>query len=111
MQAVTASVTGAGSSRPIRVDDFAPSPVTVQVIVSGTATYTVESTLSDPNDPVNPVAAGSLVWIASSDAGVVAATTSKQSGFQYAPKFIRVRVTAGSGTATLTVLQSSNGPA
>ena len=110
MQAVTASKTGVGATRPIRLDDFAPSNVSIQVNVTGVATYTVETSLDDPNDPANPIAVGSMTWFPSSDAAVVGATASKQSNFLFAPKFVRANVTAGAGTVALTVLQSSNGP-
>lgn len=110
MQAVTVSMTGVGFTRPVRLDDFAPGLVSIQVKVTGSSTYTVESTLDDPNDPANPVAVGSMVWFPSSDANVVNATTSQQSNFMFAPKYVRLSATTGSGTATMTVLQSSNGP-
>ena len=110
MQVVTASKTGVGQSRPVRLDDFAPSQTSIQVDVTGTVTYTVETTLDDPNDPIAPVAVGSMLWVPSSDVNVVGATASQQSNFLFAPCYVRLNVTAGTGTATLKVLQSSVGP-
>lgn len=111
MQVMTVSKTGVGQSRPLRLDDFAPSAISIQVDVSGAVTYTVETTLDDPDAPTNPVPVGSMTWFPSSDPNVVGATTAQQSNFLFAPCFVRLNVTAGIGTATLKVLQSSNGPA
>jgi len=107
---MTASQTGVGQSRPLRLDDWAPAPTSIQVDVTGTVTYTVETTLDDPDSPTDPVPVGSMIWIASSDTLVVSASATKQSSFAFAPCFVRLNVTAGTGTATLKVLQSSNGP-
>ena len=115
MQAITVSVSDASGgvvySSPVRFDDFAPSNISVQCNVTGTVNYTLESTLDDPNDPVNPVALGSMVWISSSDTAAVAATTSIQTNFLFAPKFVRVKLNSGAGSVRATFLQSSNGPA
>lgn len=109
--AVTVGMTNTASSPWVRFDDFAPSNISIQCNVSGSATYTLQSTLDDPNDPFSPVAVGSMTWVASSDTNVVAATTSQQSNFLFAPKFARVVLTTTStGAAAATFLQSSNGP-
>lgn len=110
MQSIVVSQTGVGQSRPVRLDDFAPSNISIQVVVSGAVTYSVETTLDNPNDPRNPVVSASMTWFPSSDAAVVSANTSQQSNFLFAPIFVRLNVTAGKGTATMTILQSSNGP-
>ena len=94
----------------VRFDDWAPNFITVQCNVTGTVSYTVQSTLDDPNSPTNPVATGSVTWVDSSDTSVVAATATKQSYFQYAPVFARVKLNSGSGSVTATFLQSSNTP-
>lgn len=110
MQAVTKYVTGVGQSPVMRFDDFAPGAVSIQCTVTGTATYTLQQSLDDPNDPVNPIAAASMTWVDSSDTGVVGATTTKITSFSFAPKFARINLTAGTGTVAATFLQSSNGP-
>ena len=110
MQAITKSITGVGFSPLMRFDDFAPSYISVQCNVTGAATYTLQTSLDDPNDPLTPVAVGSMTWINSSDATAVGATTSIQTNFAFAPKFARVQITAGTGTVAATFLQSSNGP-
>lgn len=109
--AIVAGMTNTAASNWVRFDDFAPSNISIQCTVSGSATYTVQSTLQDPNDPFTPVAEGSLTWVNSSDTAVVAATTTQQSNFLFAPKFARVVLTTTStGSVSATFLQSSNGP-
>ena len=82
----------------------------LQCTVSGTVSYTVQSTLDDPNDPFNPVAVNSVTWVDSSDTNVVAASTTQQSNFLFAPKYARIKLNSGTGSVTATFLQSSNGP-
>lgn len=115
MQAKTVSVSDASGgvkySSLVRFDDFAPSNISIQCSVTGTVSYTVQSTLDDPNDPFNPVAVNSMTWVDSSDTNVVAATATKQSNFLFAPKYARIKLNSGTGSVTATFLQSSNGPA
>ena len=109
--AIVAGMTNTAASDWIRFDDFAPSNISIQCNVSGSATYTVQSTLSDPNDPFTPTPRGSMIWVNSSDTAVVAATSTQQSNFLFAPKFARVVLTAlSTGSVTAIFLQSSNGP-
>jgi hypothetical protein len=109
--ALTVGMTNTGSSPWVRFDDFAPSNISIQCDVSGTVTYTVQSSLDDPNDPFSPVAPSAMNWVNTSDANVVAATTTQQSNFLFAPKWARVLVTTTStGSVNGMFLQSSNGP-
>jgi len=109
--AITVGMTGTASSRFVRFDDFAPSNISIQCSVSGSVTYTLQSTLDDPNDPFNPVPISAMTWVNTSDANVVGATTAQQSNFLFAPRYARVIVpTTSTGSVTATFLQSSNGP-
>lgn len=109
--ALTVGMTNTASSPWVRFDDFAPSNISIQCSVTGSATYTVQSTLQDPNDPISPVSEGSLVWVNTSDTAVVGATSTQQSNFLFAPKFARVILTTTStGSVSAVFLQSSNGP-
>ena len=109
--ALTVGMTNTATSAWVRFDDFAPSNISIQCSVSGSATYTLQSTLDDPNDPVNPTARGAMTWVNTSDASLVAATTTQQSNFLFSPKYARVILTTTStGSVTSTFLQSSNGP-
>lgn len=94
----------------VRFDDFAPGLTSIQCTVTGTVNYTLQATLDDPNSATNPVAVGSMTWVDSSDAGVVGATTTKQSNFTFAPTFARIKLNSGSGSVVATFVQSSNGP-
>lgn len=107
---ITVGTNGVGGSPWMRFDDWAPSNISIQCNVSGTVNYTVQSTLDDPNDPINPVTPANMVWINSSDLAVVAANSSQQSNFLFTPKFARILVNSGTGTVNATFLQSSNGP-
>lgn len=114
MQAITVSVSDAsvapkGSSW-VRFDDFAPAQITVQCVVTGTANYTIQTTLDDPNDPINPVPVNSVTWLSSLDTNVVGVAASKSSYFAYAPKYARILLNSGNGSVSATFLQSSNGP-
>lgn len=109
--AITVGMTNTASSRWVRFDDFAPSNISIQCSVSGSATYTVQSTLDDPNDPFSPVAPSAVAWVSSSDTAVVGATATQQSNFLFAPRYARVILTTTStGSVATTFLQSSNGP-
>jgi hypothetical protein len=108
---ITVGTNGVGGSPWIRMDDFAPSNISIQCnVASGSVNYTVQSTLDDPNDPFFPVAPDDMTWINSSDLAVVAANSSQQSNFLFTPKYARVLINSGTGTLRSTFLQSSNGP-
>ncbi|MEN6608601.1 MAG: hypothetical protein ABFD60_15250 [Bryobacteraceae bacterium] len=109
--AITVGMTATATSPWVRFDDFAPSNISIQCDVSGSATYTVQSTLDDPNDPFAPASTAAMNWVNSSDTAVVGATTTQQSNFLFAPRYARVVITAVStGTVTGMFLQSSSGP-
>lgn len=109
--AITVGMSNTATSPRVRLDDFAPANTSIQCNVTGSATYTVQSTLDDPNDPFNPVPIGSMVWINTSDTALVNAITSQQSNFLFAPRYARVILTTTStGSVSATFLQSSNGP-
>ena len=114
MQPITVSTTDASGgttySRAVRMDPFANAQTVLQVSVTGTATYTVETSMDDPNDPVNPVPVGSMVWVDATDTAVVA-KTAKATGILVAtPLFVRIKQTAGNGSTKMTVAQFGNAP-
>src|SRR5277367_6211435 len=98
MRAIVVAVTGVGTTPLARMDEWCPGPVSIQVNVSGGATYTVQSSNDDPNSPTNPVALGSMTWINTNDANAVNATTAIQTNYLIPPLFIRVNLTVGTGT-------------
>ena len=108
--AIIVGTNGIDGSRWVRLNDFAPSNISIQCDVSGTVNFTVQSTLDDPNDPFSPTPAEDVVWVDSSDLAVVAANSTQQSNFLFTPKYAKILINSGSGTVTATFLQSSNGP-
>lgn len=108
--AITVGTNGIASSAWVRMDDYAPSLISLQANVSGTVNYTVQTTLDDPNSPTNPVNPYSVTWVNSSDVAVVGVAATAQSNFMFAPIFAKVTLNSGTGSVTTTFLQSSNGP-
>lgn len=114
MQPITVSTTDASGgttySRKVRMDSWANAQSVVQVKVSGSATYTVETSMDDPYSPTNPVAEGSMVWNDALDANLVDETSAKSGVFNVTPTYVRLKQTAGNGSATMTIAQFSNAP-
>ena len=112
MQPITVSTTDASLattySRKVRMDSWANAPCIIQVKVSGSATYTVETSMDDPNSPTNPVAEGSMTRNDALDANLVDETSAKTAVLSGTPTFVRLKQTAGSGTATMTIAQFGN---
>jgi len=98
----------------VRFDDYAANAqVALQCTVSGTANYTVQQTMEDPNRQTNqsPTATyqwarSAVSWVNHPDTALVAATTTKQGNYGYAPIFARVVLNSGSGTVTSTFRQA-----
>lgn len=114
--AATIGTSGVGDAW-VRLDEWANPGVSIQVDITGTVNYTIQSSMDDPNSPTNPVLPASMTWINSPDATAVAATAAIQTslgGFNaYAamsPTFVRIVLNSGSGSVTATVVQSSVTP-
>ena len=109
MQPITVSTTDATAgttySRSVRMDTWANAQSIIQVNVTGTATYTVETSMDDPDSPTNPVAVGSMVWLNCADSAVVNKTASAQGVVAATPVFVRIKQTAGNGSCTMTIAQ------
>ena len=101
---------GAKSTDIVRFDSWAPGTVSLQVTVTGTVNYTVQTSMDDPNSPTNPVALASMTWVPSTDTNVVGQNATKSSTFAAAPIFARVLLNSGNGSINATFLQNSNGP-
>ena len=114
MQPITVSTTDASGgttySRSVRMDSWANAQTVLQVNVTGTATYTVETSMDDPNSATNPVAEGSMVWVNCADSAVVAKSASAQGVLVATPTFIRIKQTAGNGSTKMTIAQFGNAP-
>ena len=100
MRQQVVSKTGVGSSATIPMNlDSTPFNVGFGVVVTGTVTYTVQHSFDNPWTTANPV------WF---DHPTVVAKVDVNADGNYAfpVAAIKVVVTSGSGTATLTVIQA-----
>jgi hypothetical protein len=89
----------------VRLDEWVGSPIAVQLVVNGTATYTLQGSLDDPNSPTNPVAPSAMNWASGIVANTTAATGNVDGVFIYFAPWVRVLLTSGSGSVTMTVIQ------
>ena len=112
MQAITVSTTDATAgttySRPVRMDTWANAQSIIQVDVTGTATYTVETSMDDPNSATSPIALANMTWFNAADTAIVAKTASAQGVLTATPLFVRIKQTAGNGSTTMTIAQFGN---
>ena len=94
------SKTGTGSSPAIITDTYiSPFNVGFGVVVSGDPTYTVQHTFDDPF-----VATGIVTWF--SHPTIAAQTTNQDGNYAFPVSAVKLLVTAGTGTATLTFIQA-----
>lgn len=108
--ALTVGTSGVANSQHARMDDWAPSPVTVQCTATGTVSYTVQQSMDDPNSPTNPTTLAGQTWVSSADTNAVNATGTIMTNFAFAPTYIRVLLNSGTGTVAATVMQSGVAP-
>lgn len=92
---------GAKNSTPAPIDIHGRPEFSLQLNVTGVATCTVQQTLDDLFD-----AAITPTWFDHPDTNLVGATTDVQGNYAYIPGSIRLRQTAGNGSATLTIIQA-----
>lgn len=104
---VTVGTNGVASSRPIHLDYFGFSPTSLQIDVSGTVNATVQQSLDDPN----VLGLANVTWLNHPDSTLVGATAAAQGNYAYAPNIVRLLLNSGSGTVSLTAIQSANVPA
>lgn len=112
MQPTTVSTTDATAgttySSLVRMDTWAAAQSVVQVNVTGTATFTVETSMDDPNSPTNPVAEASMVWVDATDAAIVGESANASGVLVATPVFVRLKQTAGNGSCKMTIAQFGN---
>lgn len=109
--AVTVGTNGVGSTPWVRLDEWAQAQVSIQIDVTGTVNYTVQSSMDDPNSNFGtPVLPSAMVWIATNDTNVVGATTSLQTNYAFAPTWVRCLLNSGSGSLSMTVAQANVAP-
>ena len=102
MRPVTLAVSGSPAASSVyAVDIHRIAGIALGVKVSGTITYTVQHTFDDVFSPTFVPA--SATWY--DHATLAAQTTSKDSNYAYLPRGIRISTSAGTGSATLTIIQ------
>jgi hypothetical protein len=86
-------------------DQWTTGQAAVQVDVTGTVNYTIQTTFDDPNSPTNPVDAGSVTWLPCTNTDLVGANASKNGVIAPVPLFARVLLNSGAGSLTATFTQ------
>lgn len=102
---LTIGTNSIASSPWVRLDDYALPQVAIQCTPTGTVSYTVQQTLQDPNSATNPVAPYLVTWLNTADNSAVNATAALQTSYQYAPAFVKVTLSSGTGSVSTTVTQ------
>jgi hypothetical protein len=105
--AVTVGTNGIAATGWVKLDAWAPGPVSIQCDVTGTVNFTVQSTLDNDDSTYAPVLPQNLVWINTNDTSAVNATASLQTNYQFAPTFVRCLLNSGSGSVKMVVTQLS----
>lgn len=106
MRPVVLSVTGVGNSIPDPLDHYlTPFNVSLGVVVTGTITYTVQYTYDDVFAANYNPSTGN--WLP--HPSLTAQTGTKDSNIAYPVRAVRLTTSAGTGTATLTVIQAGGG--
>jgi hypothetical protein len=104
---VTVGTNGIAATGWVKLDAWAPGPVSIQCDVTGTVNFTVQSTLDNDDSTYAPVLPQNLVWINTNDTSAVNATASLQTNYQFAPTFVRCLLNSGSGSVKMVVTQLS----
>lgn len=103
--AITFGTTTTAGSQWARLDGWGNYAVAIQCTISGTINYTLQQTLDDPNDPVNPVTPANMTWVASS--AITGASTNQQSNYGlFTPVWARILLNSGTGSVVTTFVQS-----
>jgi hypothetical protein len=96
----------AATSPMVNTDSWADAPLGVQVAVSGTVNYTVQTSFDDPCDLISPVPVNQMFWDTSLvPAGAIGATAGISFSIATAPTWLRLLLNSGTGSARMTVVQ------
>lgn len=99
MRQQIATQTGTGSSNVLPMDLYiSPFNVGFGVVATGTVTYTVQHTFDNVQTVASPV------WF--SHPTIAAKTDNQDGNYAFPVAAIKVIVTAGTGTATMTLIQA-----
>ncbi len=99
MRQQIATKTGTGSSNVLPMDLYiSPFNVGFGVVATGTVTYTVQHTFDNPQTVASPV------WF--SHPTIAVKSDNQDGNYAFPVAAIKVLVTAGAGTATMTLIQA-----
>lgn len=99
----TSDASGAQKTAQARIDYFGLSTIGLQVVVTGTVSWTVQQTLDDVNDPsVTPT------WFDHPDTNMVSQTVSRQGNYAFPPQSVRIVQASGSGSCVFKIIQAGN---
>ena len=107
--AVTVGTNGVAGSSWVRFDNWALPQISIQVDVYGTANFTVQQTLDDPNfvgaELITPA---DVVWVNHPDTNLVGSSTGAQGNYGYMPIFARIVLNSGTGDVEAAFVQSGS---
>lgn len=110
---VTAGTVNVASTAWIRLDNFGYAPIALEVIVSGTVSYTVEAALRDPNivagipaAVTNTIQPAQLVW--QPHPNLQAQVVNGFDNYTVVPTWVRCTLLSGSGSCVFTAAQPVN---
>lgn len=96
---------GAKASNPAVLDYYGRPEVSLQAVVTGTVSYTIQQTLDNPLVPN-----ATLTWFDHPDPNMVSQTVNRQGNYAYIPTAVRVLLNSGSGSVQLTITQAGLHP-
>jgi hypothetical protein len=106
MRPITYSITEVGTSNVDPTDHYvSPFNVALSVVVSGTITYTVQYTFDNVFE--SNFSPSTATW--TDHPSLTSQSTTLSSNIAYPVRGIRLKTTAGTGTATLTIIQAGGG--
>lgn len=97
----------------IMCDGWIPGLLSIQVDVypadlMDTVSYSVYSTLDDPNDPMSPVPVANMTWLPIADTNLVTTNASAQGYSAFTPRYVKVTQHAGAGGLKMTICQAGS---
>jgi hypothetical protein len=103
--AITFGTTTTAASPWVRFDSWGIPQASIQAVVTGTVSYTLQLTQDDPNAPSNPVAAASMAWSSTTDTTLVGASATIETYIPVVPVFARILLNSGTGSVRATFIQ------
>lgn len=99
----------------IMCDAWTPGLLSIQVDVYNTGggpaiSYSVYTTLDDPNDPMSPVPVVDMTWLPTSITTMVSSLVSASGYSAYTPRYVKLVQHAGDGSAKMTICQAGAVP-